>query len=455
MLGAGEARGDVGEDEIVPAVEGDESVAGGQIDAQQAFGVGHEEDARPKGRGAEAICAYPRAVKRTATSTDSVHAGEPKLHAFDAIPEPIVQTSTYSFADTKEIVDLTTGAHASPDREEYGRYGNPTCRAVERRMAALEGTDDAVLFASGMAAVTTTILALVKQGQHVVLFQDCYRMTREFVTGTLSNFGVTCTLVPSGDLEAMKAALRPETRLVVSEAPTNPHLRCVDLAALTAVCKQRRGVKTMIDATFATPVCCRPAAFGVDLVVHSATKYLAGHHDVLAGVTSGPSHLVSLIRDLRGVLGNVADPHAAFLVGRGMKTLALRMRQHGATAHALANWLEAHPKIERVYYPGLRTHPDHAIAMQQMNGFGGVVSFVVKGGLEAAARGVDRCKMARIGPSFGGPETLIEQPAIMSFYEMSTEERLAIGIDDGLIRLAVGLEDEEDVRADLEAALAP
>lgn len=413
-----------------------------------------EENLPAEGEFTVRIARILAGVKRTASSTDSVHAGEPTSHAFDAIPEPIVQTSTYSFADTKEIVELTSGTHARPDREEYGRYGNPTCRSVERRMAALEGTDDAALFASGMAAVTTTIFALVKQGQHVVLFQDCYRKTREFVTGTLSGFGVASTLVPSGDLEAMKAALRPETRLVVSEAPTNPHLRCVDLAALAAACKARRGLKTMIDATFATPVSCRPASFGIDLVVHSATKYLAGHHDVLAGVTCGPSHLVSLIRDLRGVLGNVADPHAAFLVGRGMKTLALRMRQHGATAHALANWLEAHPRIERVYYPGLPSHPDHAIAMQQMNGFGGVVSFVVKGGLDAARRVVDGCKMARIGPSFGGPETLIEQPAIMSFYELSAEQRRATGIDDGLIRLAVGLEDEADIRADLEAALA-
>ncbi|CAN5713301.1 PLP-dependent aspartate aminotransferase family protein [soil metagenome] len=391
--------------------------------------------------------------KRTASSTDAVHAGVGPNEAFDSVPTPLVQTSTYTFRDSAEIVALTTGTHERPHRDEYGRYGNPTCRAVEERLAALEATDDAVLFSSGMAAVTTTILALVKQGQHVVLFRDCYRMTREFVCGTLASVGVTSTLVPAGDIAAMKAALRPETRLVVSEAPSNPYLRCVDLAALAEVCKPVRGLRTMIDATFATPIHCRPADFGIDLVVHSATKYLAGHHDVLAGAVCAPSHLTSLVRDLRGVLGNVLDPHAAFLVARGMKTLALRMRQHPATALEVASFLEGHPKVERVHYPGLASHPDHAIAARQMNGFGGVVSFVAAGGLDGARRVVDGARLARIAPSLGGPETLIEQPAVMSFYEMTPEERHEAGIEDGLIRLAVGLEEPADVIADLRTAL--
>jgi cystathionine gamma-synthase len=387
------------------------------------------------------------------TSTHSVHAGDDKRKAFDALPTPIVQTATYSFADTAEIVAYTEGRHPNEDRGEYGRYGNPTVRAVEKRLAALEGTEDAVLFASGMAAVTTTLFALLRGGQHVVLFRDCYRRTLEFVTDVLARFGVTHTLLDRGDLAALEGALRPETRLVVSESPTNPHLSCVDLELLARACKGRRTVKSMIDATIATPVNLQPAAFGIDLVMHSATKYLAGHNDVLAGVVCGTSGLVSLIRDLRGVLGGVCDPHAAFLVGRGLKTLALRVEKQNDTAMAVSKWLERHPRVERVYYPGLPSHPTHAIARAQMRGYSGLLSFVVKGGLGAASRVVDAMRLARIGPSFGGVETLIEQPAVMSYYGMTTEERTAVGIADGLVRFSVGVEDAADILADLEQAL--
>jgi cystathionine gamma-synthase len=392
------------------------------------------------------------------TSTQAVQAGEPKVKPYDALPTPIVQTSTYAFADTQEIIDHTEGTHPRADREEYGRYGNPTCRAVELRLAALEGTEDALLFASGMAAVTTTVLALVKKGQHVVFFRDCYRQTRQFITGTLAGFGVESTLLEAGDLAGLASAIRPETRLVVSESPTNPYLSCMDLAELARICRERAGgkkaVKTLIDATFATPINCQPAAFGIDLIVHSATKYLAGHNDVLAGALCGNSGLVSVVRDLRGVLGSVCDPHAAFLVGRGMKTLALRVERQNASAQLIAEHLERHPAIEQVYYPGLASHRDHAIAKAQMRGFGGVVSFVVKGGLEAARHVVDRTPIARIGPSFGGVETLIEPPAIMSYYEMTPEQRREIGIQEGLVRLAVGIEDAADIIRDLDRALA-
>ena len=392
--------------------------------------------------------------RKTITSTDAVHAGDERRKPYDTIPMSIVQTSTYAFADTAEIVAYTEGRHPNGERGEYGRYGNPTVHAVERRLAALEGTEDAALFASGMAAVTTSTLALVKGGQHIVLFQDCYRRTLEFVTDVLGRFGVNHTLLPAGDVAALPDALRPETRLVLSESPTNPYLSCVDLERVAAACKTRRTVKSMIDGTFATPVNCRPAAFGIDLVVHSATKYLAGHNDVLAGVVCGPSGLISMIRDLRGVLGGVCDPHAAFLVGRGLKTLTLRVERQNATALALAERLEKHPRIERVFYPGLASHPSHAVARAQMRGFGGVVSFIVKGGLSGGSRMVDACKLSRIGPSFGGVESLIEQPAVMSYYEMTTQQREAIGIADGLIRLAVGIEDAADLIADIEQALS-
>jgi cystathionine gamma-synthase len=387
------------------------------------------------------------------TSTDAVHAGDDKRKAYDAVTTPIVQTATYAFVDTAEIVAYTAGTHPNVDRGEYGRYGNPTVQALEKRLAALEGTEDAAVFASGMAAVTTTLFALVRAGQHVVLFRDCYRRTLEFVTDILGRYGVAHTLLDSGDLESLERALRPETRLVVSESPTNPHLSCIDLERLAATCRARRGVKSMIDATIATPVNCRPASFGVDLVMHSATKYLAGHNDVLAGVVCGPSGLVSMIRDLRGVLGNVCDPHAAFLVGRGLKTLSLRVEKQNATGLAVATHLAKHPRIERVYYPGLPSHPTHAFAYAQMRGYSGVVSFVVKGGLDSASRFVDAMKLARIGPSFGGVETLVEQPAIMSYYGMTGDERAAVGIADGLVRLSVGVEESEDLIADIEQAL--
>jgi cystathionine gamma-synthase len=391
--------------------------------------------------------------RKTVTSTDAVHAGEAKAKPYDAVPTPLVQTATYTFADTAEIAAYTSGRHPDAGRGEYGRYGNPTVRAVELRLAALEGTDDAALFASGMAAVTTSAFALVRGGQHVVLFRDCYRRTLEFVTDVLARYGVAHTLLDAGDVAALPSALRPETRLVISESPTNPYLACIDLEGLAGACKRLRTVKSLVDATFATPVNCRPTAFGIDLVVHSATKYLSGHNDVLAGVVCGPSGLVSMIRDLRGILGGVCDPHAAFLVGRGIKTLGLRVERQNATALALARRLEKHPRVERVFYPGLPSHPSHAIARAQMRGFGGVVSFIVKGGLDAASRVVDGMKLARIAPSFGGVETLIEQPAVMSYYEMSTEQRSAIGIADGLVRLSAGIEDEADLAEDLERAL--
>ncbi|HZU84570.1 MAG TPA: aminotransferase class I/II-fold pyridoxal phosphate-dependent enzyme [Polyangiaceae bacterium] len=391
--------------------------------------------------------------RRGITSTEAVHAGDDKLKPFDAVPMPIVQTATYAFADTAEIVAYTEGRHPDAERGEYGRYGNPTVRAVERRLAALEGTEDAALFASGMSAVTTTLFALLRGGQHVVLFRDCYRRTLEFVTEILPRFGVAHTLLDGGDVASLEGALRPETRLVLSESPTNPHLSCVDLELLARTCRARRTVKTLIDATIATPVNARPVAFGVDLVMHSATKYLAGHNDVLGGVVCGPSGLVSMIRDLRGVLGGVCDPHAAFLVGRGLKTLSLRVERQNATALAVAEWLERHPRIERVYYPGLRSHATHAIARGQMRGYGGLLSFVVKGGLEAASRVVDAMRLARIGPSFGGVETLIEQPAVMSYYGMTTEERAAVGIADGLVRFSAGVEEAADLIADLDQAL--
>jgi cystathionine gamma-synthase len=306
-----------------------------------------------------------------------------------------------------------------------------------------------------MAAATTALLALLKTGQHVVMTSDCYRRTRQFVSTTLPRWGIEHTFVEPGDYEALEGAIRPgKTRLVLAESPTNPYLRVVDLARLVAIRDHHPGVKILVDSTFATPVNERPFEFGVDLVLHSATKYLGGHNDLLAGSLSGKAPLISGLRDLRGVLGAVLDPHAAYLLLRGAKTLELRVRRQNETALRVASWLEAHPRVARVFYPGLPSHPDHSVAARQMSGFGGVVSFLVKGGLDEASRFIDATRLPIIAPSLGGVESLIEQPALMSFYELTTAERLAIGIADNLVRLSVGIEDADDLVADLENAFA-
>jgi cystathionine gamma-synthase len=381
--------------------------------------------------------------------TLAVHGGEPRTYPYDALAAPITQTATYSFADTAELIAYFEGRK---EREEYGRYGNPSVRLVEEKVAALERTEDAVAFASGMAAMTSTILALLKSGSHVVLFADCYRRTRQFVTTFLDRFGVSSTLIPPADVVALAEAIRPETRLVIAEAPTNPYQTIPDLEQVAEICREKQ-VKTLIDSTFATPINFNPASYGIDIIVHSATKYLAGHNDVLGGVVAGKAGLVSLARDLRSVFGACLDPHAAYLVHRGMKTLALRVEQQNASAQALAERLEAHPRVRRVWYPGLASHPNHQTAKRLMRGFGGVVTFEVDADLEGTSRFVDACRIPRIAPSLGGVESLIEQPALMSYFELSTAEREGIGIKNNLVRYAVGIEDTDELVSDVVAAL--
>ena len=381
--------------------------------------------------------------------TPAVHGGVPQHFAHDSLTLPIIQTATYTFQNTAELVEYMEG---QKDREEYGRYGNPTVRVLEERIAALEGAQDAVVFSSGMAAVTSAVFALVGQGAHVVLFNDCYRRTRQFVTSFLDRFGVRHTLIPSADLSALEAAIEKDTKLVISEAPTNPFLAVVDLRRMSELCREHR-VKTLIDSTFATPVNLTPAELGIDLIVHSATKYLSGHNDVMAGAVAGKSGLVSLIRDVRDMMGAVCDPHAAYLVHRGIKTLALRVLHQNASAQAIAEMLEQHPKVSRVYYPGLASHPNHATAKELMRGFGGVVTFELKGDMASTGRFVDALEIPYIAPSLGGVESLVEQPALMSYFEMNEEARERLGIRDTLVRYAVGIEDTEELIADLQRGL--
>jgi cystathionine gamma-synthase len=387
------------------------------------------------------------------TSTDAVHAGIGRARSHHTLTPSIAQTATYTFESTATLERYMRGEDPDPEREEYGRYGNPTVRELERRVAALEGATDAVAFSSGMAATSTAMLALLKAGDHVVLFHDCYRRTRQLVTQTLLRFGIEHSVVEPGDLSAMEAAMRPTTRLVVTESPTNPLNFCVDLERLSAIVKSKGRARTLVDSTFATPVNSKPLALGIDLVLHSATKYLSGHNDVLGGVVAGPSHLISLLRDTRGVVGSVLDPHAAFLIMRGMKTLALRVERQNRSALALAKALEQHPRVERVFYPWLESHPSYQSATAQMHGGGAVVSFIVRGGRASASRVVDAVRIPQIAASLGGVESLIEQPAIMSFFELGDEDLAKIGISPSLIRLSVGIEETQDLVEDLLAAL--
>ena len=393
---------------------------------------------------------------RQGSSTRAVHAGTQRRKAYNSLNTPIVQTATYTFSDTQDLIDFMRSKTwgDGDEREEYGRYGNPTVAAVERKLAALDGGDEAVLFASGMAAVTSALLTMLPTGAHIVMTDDCYRRTRQFCLTFLKRFGIETTVVPMGDYEALENAIIPKkTRIVISESPTNPYLRIADLERIAEIGKRNR-VMTMIDSTFATPVNQRPIEWGIDFVIHSATKYMSGHNDLLCGVLVGRSDRLRALRDSRGVLGGVVDPHNAYLLERGIKTLGVRVQQQNATAMAVARFLEAHPKIERVWYPGLESHPDFAIAARQMDGFGGVVTFEVKGDLVTTGQFIDRLRIPYIAPSLGGVESLIEQPALMSYFEKTTEERLALGIKDNLVRFAIGIEDAADVIADLEQALA-
>ncbi len=391
--------------------------------------------------------------RQSGWSTRSGHSGDKRPFPHYSLNLPIFQTATYTFENTQDLRQVMQARLWGPveGRSEYGRYGNPTVSSVEAKLAELEGGGDAILFSSGMAAVTTTLLSLLSAGDHLILTDDSYRRTRQFCLTILKRLGIECSLVPAGDLDRLESAIRPETRLIVSESPTNPYLRVLDLERLVQFAS-RAGIKTRIDSTFATPINQRPLEFGIDLVIHSATKYLAGHNDLLAGVVAGSEYLVALIRQNLWVMGATCDPHAAYLSYRGLKTLALRLSRQNETAQRLAEYLEGHPKVERVWYPGLASHPDHEVARRQMDGFGGVVSFELVGDLEVASRLVDAVRLPLIASSLGGVETLIEQPALMSYFELSTEERLNVGIKDNLVRLSVGIEDADDLIADLAQA---
>lgn len=391
--------------------------------------------------------------KTIGLSTASVHAGELRKRAENAITTPIIQTSTYTFANTAEVIDYHEEIIT---REEYGRYGNPTVRAAERKISCLEAgeRDDiaTLLYSTGMNAVTTAILSLLSAGDHIVLTDDCYRKTRQFVQQCLVRLGITHTIVAACDYEGMEAAIRPETRLLLSESPTNPYLRVLDLEQVAAIAHRHRLI-SLIDASFATPYNIRPLEYGIDLVLHSATKYLGGHNDLLCGSITGNAELIKILRDYQGIFGGICDPNTAYLLLRGMKTFVLRMERHNANGLAVARFLEQHPRVLRTHYPGLPSHPDHTIAVRQMRGWGGVVSFEIDGDLQTTSHFIDALRLPYIAPSFGGVESMVIQPALMSFYDLTPAQRLEIGIRGNLVRFSCGIEDAEDIIADLAQAL--
>jgi cystathionine gamma-synthase len=382
-------------------------------------------------------------------STRAIHAGEPRRKYADSLMTPIIQTSTFTFKNSKHIEDYTK---KGKEHFEYGRYGNPTSQIAEKRLADLEGAEDCVVFTSGMSAITTTILTLVRSGDHIVITDDSYKKTLEFCRSYLKQFGVECTIVTFGDYKVLEKAIKKNTRFIFSESPTNPYLNVFDLVKIKKIA-DKYNVLTLIDSTFATPFNQRPIEFGMDLVLQSATKYLSGHNDILAGAVLGKKELVDKIRNLHKSMGGLIDPHCCYLLLRGLKTFPLRIKKQNEIALKVAEYLENHPCIKKVYYPFLKSHRHYKVAKEQMTGGGGVVTFDIKGNLNTAKRFLDALKLCYIGPSLGGVETLITHPALVSYYDYTRKERYKLGITDTLFRLAVGIEDVEDIIKDLERGL--
>jgi len=405
---------------------------------------------RPKSTADEPTVAPTLPTADQQFATVAVHAGEARQKPGDSITDPIFCASTYTFENTQSIINFI---EQDQQREEYGRYGNPGERVVERKLAALEGGEEAVLYSSGMAALVGLLMAKLSAGDEVIFFDECYHRSREFCTKHLGRFGVTTRQVKTCDYAAMEAAITPKTRMLISESPTNPHLSVIDLERFAEI-GRKRGVDTLIDATLATPYNLRPIAAGIDFVLHSATKYLGGHNDLLAGTVIGSKEKMEPVRNLRGIMGAVNSPQNCYLLGRGLKTFELRMQRHNENGMMVAEFLAGHPRIERVYYPGLPSHPYYEIARKTMRGFGGLVTFLVKDAdWRATADVVDAVKIPRIAPSLGGVESLIEQPLVMSYYQQTPEARKQFGIYDNMIRMSCGIESADDLIADLSQAL--
>ena len=360
---------------------------------------------------------------------------------------PIYQTSTFEVADNDEQLRATDTDHF------YTRYGNPTNTVAEKTIAELEGTEGALTFASGMGAITTTIMALLKSGDHVVAQRDIYGGASKFLSLWLPKMGIETTFVDTTQYEQHARAIRPNTKLLYLESPTNPTLRVVDFKKLAALAKQHK-LLSMIDSTFGTPVNQHPAEFGIDLVMHSGTKYLAGHSDLICGAVCGRQELMERIWGTRTTLGNCMDPHASWMLVRGLKTLALRVPRQNDNALRVAEFLSEHAKVRSVNYPFLRSHPEYSVAREQMSGGGGMVSFEVEGTGEDARRVSEAMRLFTLAPSLGSVESLVSIPVLTSHAMVPVTERVKMGVTEQLIRLSVGIENADDLIADLERALA-
>jgi len=359
---------------------------------------------------------------------------------------PIYQTSTFEAADNDEQLRATHTDHF------YTRYGNPTNTVAEKTVAELEGVEAALTFASGMGAITTTIMALLRSGDHVVAQRDIYGGANKFLSQWLPKMGIETTFVDTTEYEQHARAIRPNTRLLYLESPTNPILRVVDFKKVAALAKQHK-LLSMIDATFGTPINQHPAEFGIDLVMHSGTKYLGGHSDLICGVVAGRQELIQRIWETRTTLGNCMDPHASWVLVRGLKTLAVRVARQNENAQRVAEFLSEHAKVRRVHYPFLKSHPQNAVAHQQMSGGGGMVSFEVEGTGEDARRVTEAMRLFTLAPSLGGVESLVSIPVLTSHLTVPPDELRRIGITEQMVRLSVGIENADDLIADLDHAL--
>jgi cystathionine beta-lyase/cystathionine gamma-synthase len=362
---------------------------------------------------------------------------------------PIYETTTYIFESAEEVRAYNEGRS---EKYLYSRYGNPTVAAVEKTIAALEGGEAAMLLSSGQAATSTALIGLLKAGDEVVCSAAIYGGTLHLLADLLSRFGIVSRFVTTDELAQPARVIGERTKVLWFESPINPTLRCVDVAAIAQACRAR-GVVSIIDNTFASPINQRPIALGVDVVMHSVTKYLNGHSDVTAGALIGAAALLAPVEKARRMLGGVLDPQAAYAIGRGLKTLDVRMARHNASGLAVARWLEQHPRVTKVFYPGLESHPDHALAARQMSGFGGMVCVDVGGGLAGAERFFDRLNVFRRAASLGGVESLCSLPVLTSQWGHTDAQLAEAGITKSMARLSIGLEDSQDLIDDLDQAL--
>ena len=382
--------------------------------------------------------------------TRVLHVGEGAPEGATPLTRPVYSSSTFVFADAASLEAFQAGRG---EAYLYTRYGNPSVQGAEEKLAALEEADAALVTSSGMAAVSTAVFGLLKAGDEVVCASAIYGGTLSLLTRCLEGFGVAVRFASLEDLASPDRILGPRTRLAWFESPINPTLRCVDIAAMAGACRAR-GVLTILDSTFASPINQRPLALGVDLVMHSATKYLNGHSDVTAGALAGGRAIIDRLREIRTLMGAVLDPASAYALSRGMKTLGVRVARQNETAMRIAQWSERDPRIARVFYPGLASHPDHAVARRQMSGFGGMVTLDLAGGYAAACRAFDRLRLVRRAASLGGVESLCSLPVLTSHFGLSDQQLAAAGVTRGMMRVSVGLEHPDDLIEDLDQALS-